>query len=186
MSYPPPFPPNPYRPTPAIPYSPGTKQRPKLPRREPLIGLAITLFFYLLGLFTPALILQGEGDTVWFGFRVLVIGWLGLLIGQFGWLANFPFLIGMILLLCRRWVGALLCAVLALLLALNTFLLYRQNIPVDEAATRYQNLDHLSYGFYLWLLSILALGVGALVLRKRERAIPYSPRQAYDPRHPRL
>jgi hypothetical protein len=162
MSYPNNYPPPPYQ-------QPPANQKPRLSMRERLIVLGLSLFFYAIALFTPAVIFKGENP--WPGFGALALGWMAIVVGQVGWVANIPLLIGGILLLCRRWMGTLVCAILATLFALNSYLLYWQKIPADEAATRYSTLDYLGAGFYFWILSIIALGAGAVILRKRERAL---------------
>jgi hypothetical protein len=185
MNYPNHYPPNPYQQTPARPYPQVANPKPKISMRERLIVLGISLFFYIIALCTPALIFQGGGDdATWPGFMVMTLGWMGLLVGQFAWLANIPLLIGMILLLCRRWIGTLVCIIIATLLALHSFYLYRQKIPADEASTRYLILDHPGVGFYFWLFSIVALGISAIILRKRERALIQSPQHQQYPQPP--
>jgi hypothetical protein len=182
MNYPNNYPPNPYQHPHAPQHPQSANQKPRLPMRERLIFLGISLFFYAVALFTPAVVFKGENP--WPGFGALAFGWMAILVGQFGWFANLPLLIGGILLLCRRWIGALVCAILATLFALNSFFLYWQKVPADEAASRYSTLDYLGAGFYLWLLSILALGVSAVILRKRERALVQSPQYPQYPQSP--
>lgn len=152
--------------------------------RERLLFLGICLFFYAIALVLPALVFQDESDATWLGIMVLTLGWMGVLLGQFAWLANIPLLIGMILLLCRRWIGTLVCIIIATLLALHSFALYQQKIPANEASTHYLILDYLGVGFYFWLLSIVSVGVSAIILRKRERAMLPSPQQPQYPQPP--
>jgi hypothetical protein len=181
MSYPNNYPPNSYQQMPVNQYPPDSNQMPKIAMRERLFFLGISLFFYAVALVLPALVFQSESDTSWLGIQVLAIGWLGALVGQFAWLANIPLLIGAILLLCRRWIGTLVCMILATLLALHSFLLYQQKIPADEASTHYLVLAHLGIGFYFWLFSIIAVGISAMILRKREGALQQSQQYPQSP-----
>jgi hypothetical protein len=159
-------------------------QQPKIPMRERLIFLGISLFFYFVALFLPAVVFKDEAEGSWPGFGALAIGWMAPLFGQFGWFAHVPLLVGIILLLWRRWMGTVVCALVASLLALHSISLYWQQVPANEASTHYMTLDHLGAGFYLWLLSIILVGVSALVLRKRERTMARLPHQPYNLPYP--
>jgi hypothetical protein len=152
------------------PASPFDRQKPGW--RGRLILLGIWAFLYLLACALPALEFSNENlpNENWPGIQVLAIGWLGGFLYQFAWYANLPLLLALILLLLRRWVGVLVSGVLALLLAMNTFLLYSQRVPANEGGTSYLHLVQVKIGFYFWVLSILALCVGALILRRREPA----------------
>lgn len=57
---------------------------------------------------------------------------------------------------------------LALLLAMNTFLLSIQGIPIDEAFTATEHLKSVQIGFYLWIGSMVVIGLGAIVLFIRD------------------
>ena len=159
-----------YQQPPGNPYQSGPPQ-PRYSMRGRLILLAITLFIYLIACATPALEFNDPNDAVYYGFRILIIGWLGALIGQFGWFANLFLLVSIFLLLFRRWIGALISSLLALVIALQTFMLFSQKVPANEAATRQLDLLSLKVGFYLWLASMICLGIGALILRNRERPL---------------
>lgn len=149
---------------------PVSNQKPRHSWRGRFIVLAITSFIYLIACATPALEFNDPNDAVYYGFRVLVVGWLGALIGQFGWFANLFLLGSIFLLLFRRWIATFIAAALACALGLQTFMLFSQKVPVDEAATRHVELQSLKVGFYIWLMSITSIGIGALILRNRERA----------------
>jgi len=162
--------PNPF-PPPAYPFPP-IPQQPKLGWRPRLVVLGISLFFYLIALCTPAIQFEGgNNNETWYGIGVLLLGWLGFFLTQFGWFANIPLLIGMILLLCRRWIGAVVCIVIAIPLALDSFLILNQQVPDNEALTSYSTITHIYFGIYFWLCSIIIVGIGALVLRSIEKRL---------------
>ena len=161
--------PNPYPQPPAYPYPPMPLQ-PKLGWRPRFVVLGISLFFYLIALCTPVLKFEGgNNNQTWYGIGALLLGWLDILYMQFGWVANIPLLIGIILLLCRRWIGAVVCIVIAIPLALDSFLILNQQVPDNEGLTSYSTVTHIYFGIYFWLCSILATGIGAIILRYREK-----------------
>jgi hypothetical protein len=177
-----------YGPIPAPPFPP----KPRLPWKPRLLALCISLLIYALACALPVLDFSksdwsdsSEGPVV--GYVALVSGWLLIAIGQFAWLANFLWLISWILLLFRCWIASLVMTILTTLLALQTYSLFAQKVPGNEAATYYLTLQEVKIGFYVWLASFLAVGISALLLRSRERALrknaqflqpPHTPYQA--------
>ena len=136
-----------------------------------LVVLGLTLLLFLIACSTPALYLSDSEKWRWFGFEVLAMGWLGAFFGQFAWFANLLLLLAIAMLLFRRWTATLVCSLLAALLALNTLLILSQEIPLDEGGIRHTEVTGLGVGFYIWLLSLLSIGAGAVFLRQRERAL---------------
>ena len=149
---------------------PLTKTRPGGKIGHRLLVLGLTFVLYLIACSTPALYLTGGDKERWFGFEVLVFGWLGALIGQFAWFANLLLLLAIALLLFRRWIATLVCSLLATSLALHTIVIFSQDIPLDEGGVRHAEVIGLGVGFYIWLLSLLSIGAGAILLRQRESA----------------
>jgi hypothetical protein len=168
---------------------PVVSQKPRLPWKPRLLALGVSLLLYALACALPALdFLKEDGsptpESPMFGFVLLFIGWLGIIIGQFAWLANLGWLLSLILLLCRRWIASLVTSILAILLAMQTYALFAQRVPANEAATSYLILQQVKIGFYVWLASFLAAGVSALILRSRERALPQNPEFLQSPQPP--
>jgi hypothetical protein len=143
-----------------------------IPRRSPLarlVVLAISLLLYGVACAAPALVFLGNGGSeAWPGYRVLFLGWLGALIGQFAWYANPLFFFGIITFLFRKWIATIVLIGLTLLMAANTFLLFIQEVPADEAGVNVLTLETLHVGFYLWVASILTIGIGVVILWRIE------------------
>jgi len=127
--------------------------------------LCISLALYTLACLSPALVFSSvNGQQVMPGFWVLAIGWLGPLYDQFAWFAN-PFLfLGMLALLFRKWIAAIVLVVVSLAIAADILLLFSQQVPADEGGVNQLTLQYLDFGFYFWIASILVVGVAALVL----------------------
>lgn len=99
----------------------------------------------------------GEGE-IWYGWSVLLGGWLGFFFGQFAWLANLLFGIALVLLVRGGppLVWGLMMGVLTTMLAAHALAwdtVYRDgggSAPV------------LAYwsGYYLWIAVTLAAGAG--------------------------
>lgn len=157
-----------YQPAPPNAYPP-IPPKPRYRMRGRVVVLTITLIIFAISCALPALEFNDPDDAVYYGFRILIVGWLGALIGQFGWFANIFLLVPIFLLLFRRWVAAFFGALVTLAIALHSLMLFHQEVPADEANTRHIELQHLRIGFYVWLASMVCLGFGALILRLRER-----------------
>lgn len=144
---------------------------PAKPSWKPrLLVLAISLAFYLTACALPAMTL--ENRDVWYGWATLLMGWMGLFIGQFGWLANFPYLAALITLLCRQWRTTAILTAVAFLIGLHAFALLNREIPLDEGGVNKGTIVAIGMAPWVWLASIVLPGVGALMLRERERSRP--------------
>jgi hypothetical protein len=98
-----------------------------------------------------------EGET-WFGWAVLLLGWLGFFLGQFAWLANFLFAAAIIMLIRGRppLVWGLMIGVLTSLLALHAL---SWNFVYQTGGGTGPILAYGS-GYYLWILVTFAAGLG--------------------------
>jgi hypothetical protein len=129
-----------------------------------IVGL-IALALWLGSLLLPAVTLHGgigrqtETDP---GYVILLIGWLGPLIGQFGWFAN-PFLLWMIaLLLLERPVG-MIPGLIVLGLAMHSF--WWMEMPLDAEL---MHVTERHAGFYLWIGCAVLLGTISICKRIAE------------------
>lgn len=94
------------------------------------------------------------------GYVVLVSGFLGIFVGVFAWFANPLMLVAVLLSLSRRRVVAMVLALAAVALGLQAYAL--DAVPFNEASMEPDNLnyvDHLGYGYYLWMASLVAFAV---------------------------
>jgi hypothetical protein len=116
--------------------------------------------------FLPALKFPGE-NNFWPGGATFCMGFLGFLVGEFGWLANFALIASWISMALAHYKTALVLSAIALLLALDTFALYVIAVPADESGTNPPvHLQSLGPGFWLWLTSILVIVAGAFLCRR--------------------
>jgi hypothetical protein len=137
------------------------------------VFIVISVFLYLIACATPCLEVSQKSDPVWYGLRILVIGWLGILVGQFAWLANSLWLAGIVFFVFRKWMATMIFSGLSLLFALNTFTMFVSELPADEGGVNKFHLVHLRIGFYSWLTSLLVLFAGALVMKIQARRQPF-------------
>jgi hypothetical protein len=153
------------------PYEHGstTAQMPKAGWRDRLVVLFISMALFLLACACPALTFRrSSGDMEsWPGFQALMMGWLGLLFKQIAWYANPVIVLSLVFLLLRRWLTAMIIALVAFAIAANTLLLFWRDLPADEGNVIKLRLEHLSPGFYFWVASIVTVIVGAIILRRR-------------------
>jgi hypothetical protein len=147
--------------TPA-PEEPGLVAPPRMTLERRVVAASAGLF--VLSLVLPALGYRGPGPVGSRGWVVLATGALGILILQVGWFANLLWLAGAVQLWRRRWRPAALLALLAALVAADSFMLYRTGLPSDSGG--HQPVVLLA-GFYVWWGSLWVLAVGAHLLRRR-------------------
>ena len=155
-------------------YAPGTATeqgtRPAWPGR--LIVLFITMALFTIACWFPALnFRRSDSDIqIWRGIHVLEMGWLGLLFKQIAWCANPVLVLSLIFFLFRRWLTAVVIALVALAIAANTFALFSRDLPADEGNVIKLRLETLGAGFYFWMASIVAVIIGSIILRRRQLA----------------
>lgn len=155
--------------------TPVVPTNPTLPAaRRPLWGrlllIGASLAVYALACALPAATLVGDTNQVERGYELALLGWLAILIGQFGWFANLFWATSLVLELLRLHLAACITAALGFLIALQTLTIFGVSIPMDEGGVNHSRVQQLDAGFYIWLLSMLVIVVGALVVRARDRA----------------
>jgi hypothetical protein len=115
-----------------------------------------------------ALPVETECLGLWYsspGYRLALIGWLGALVGQFGWYAN-PFMLWQIgrLLLGRR--PGIIGSLIALCLTLSAFF-WKTSFTGDAWIT----ICERHAGFYIWIACAVLLAAVALI--ELMRRLPY-------------
>jgi len=123
---------------------------------------------FAVSLTLPALAQVGLGVDDDRGYMVLAMGWAGVLFGQFGWFANAYWAAGLVFLARRRWKAAAVTASLAVLVAADTFMLYRTGFPSDAGGS---HAVKILAGFWVWWASLWVLAVGAIVRWRRHRRV---------------
>jgi hypothetical protein len=109
-----------------------------------------------------------QGPDVKIGVTLLLIGWLGPFALQFAWFANPLLGLSLWALAFRRWNRAAVFAVLALLLSVQTFQLFWQDVPADEGRVGQLRLQQVQPGFFAWQGAILvALATAVLAGGKK-------------------
>lgn len=119
------------------------------------LWLWLSLILFGLALMTPALFFKAKDSMP--GFVALLIGWLGLFVGQFAWFANLFWGLGLLLLLLGRPKGAIVVIAVGLLIGLHTFALIGEELPGDEGGVTRTIVSSAGPGTYLWLSSFLTL-----------------------------
>lgn len=126
-----------------------------------LAVIAFSLFLFLLACATPAMVYDKQTDL---GIQVLAVGWLGILLGQFAWYANLFWLLSLLLAFFRRWILTLAASMVATLIALDALSFFGATVPLDEASVNTMVFKSYHVGFYLWMVSIVVVGIGAAVM----------------------
>ena len=133
--------------------------------------IAMSLVLYIASFALPALrFTYNNGEVqIMDGLDVAFLGWAALLVYNFGWLANVAYLTGLLWTLAGWWILALAFAITALLLALQSLMLFGVTLYADEAGVRKMSLTGLEPGFYAWVGAIATL-VFFAVLGHRSRS----------------
>ena len=116
---------------------------------------AVALVLWASSLMLPAVTMCP--DIVWPGWHVVLLGPLGLIIGQFGWYAN-PLLLWMSLRLLFRYRAGVAGGLVCLALALTSFL-WTGIHGFDKPAI----ICERNIGFYAWIATAVLLAVAAFV-----------------------
>jgi hypothetical protein len=121
----------------------------------------VSLFLFLLACATPAMVFDKE---TWPGIQVLVLGWQGVLLGQFAWFANAFWFMSLLFAFFRRWILTLAATLVAILIALDALSFVGAKVPLDEGFVNMMIFQSYHVGFYFWMASIAVVGVGAVVM----------------------
>lgn len=110
-----------------------------------------------------------EGVTVfaenWQGYKVLVMGWLGIFDGTIAWYANIFLVIGLAA-LERSNKSSLILSCIGLLTAISALLYTRSWI--DENFAKYANVVEWGPGYFLWLSCFVFLVVASSIALRRD------------------
>lgn len=128
-----------------------------------------SLFFYVVACALPCLEFEKDGREIWYGYSILLMGWMAILVGQIAWLANPLWLAAMFFFVFRKWRWSIGFSLFGLLLSFTTFMLFGRQIPANEGGVGKLDLQQLRIGFYVWLLSLSILFFGAIFMDRRER-----------------
>ena len=137
---------------------------------SPWLALGITLAPLFVSLALPALTL--DDGTVWSGAYLFCMGWLGVVIGQYGWLANIAWFLAIFCLLLRSRIPVIAFSVLALLLSLASFTVIGTEIPMDEAAVKKATPTAFGPALYVWLLALLTPAIIIFWVKPRKQRPP--------------
>lgn len=120
--------------------------------------LGLVLILYCVSLALPGLHLV-DGEIVE-GWRLLLTAWYGALILEFPWFANLPFFLAVIFAAKGKKLAAGLAGCAAFLIGLLSL---RSTMWIEH----HTHIDHLGWGFYLWMASFLVLMSFLLPIKDR-------------------
>ena len=149
--------------------------KPATPRRRFFSGVGcwgslavilVSLILYAIASVAPAMVFDKE---TWRGIEVLLGGWMGIFLGQFAWFANLFWGLSLLLAFFRRWFLTIGMTALAFSIALDAFSFVGTKVPLDEAFVKTMIFQSYHVGFYFWLASIAAVGIGTVVVWVIER-----------------
>jgi len=101
----------------------------------------------------PSLPPEDPERYIWSGAEILILGWFAILNKQIGWYANPLHFCNLGLMAGRLWKFNIAMGIVTLAVALNTLLLFHQELPTSIAGHLMQ-LRSLHSGFYFWMASL--------------------------------
>lgn len=119
----------------------------------------------------------GHPNQRMLGAELLLVGWLGVFVLQFAWLANIIWLVSILGVIFRFPLLAALPALLAIGASLQTLMLFGMDIPGDEGGVTKMRLIALGPGAYIWWAALGAPLLWALVAILFTRRLGPPPRQ---------
>lgn len=123
------------------------------------ILLGLSLLLYVASCLTTALIFKREGapDEFMPGWNVLAVGWVGVLLNQWGWFANPFWLVALVCGFLRFFkAGKIIVCTGLVISVVSIVMLYSQEIPANEGMVGPPSkLSSLGIGFWLWMAAQL-------------------------------
>ena len=122
------------------------------------IVLMVTVFFYVLSLFLPAILFHSHDSLP--GYHILAWGWWGVLSLNFAWFANPCYLFSMYYYHSKNYKLAGILSLVAVCLALMSLLAKKWWFNEGNSTA----IAGLGSGFYIWFVSLLILFSGSAYL----------------------
>lgn len=130
----------------------------------------MSVVIYVASLALDAIDFKRDGTPVepMNGANVLLVGWLGLLLGQYGWFANLFMSAGFICALVRAFTMGKLFGMASLALsAFSLAVIFSQEFPANEGGVGPpMKVTSLGIGCWLWLMSQVLVLAANFVERK--------------------
>lgn len=107
-----------------------------------------------------------------YGYKVFLMGFFGVFAGVFAWFANPLMLLALALSKFKKRLGASIVSVLAVVLGLQSYM--SKAVPFNESSMEPGNLnfvDHLGWGFYLWMGGLVVLASHCFLKRNEAHQI---------------
>ena len=134
--------------------------------------IVIPLGLFLVACALPCLQMKTEAL---YGGVILLMGWMGMFAGVWGWFANPLFLLGLLFGALGKRVPAMVFGALAVLVALTVFGSVGKELPGDEGGVTKTAIVGLMPGAYLWLLGVILLPVTGYFVKGREVVVAPPP-----------
>ncbi|WP_454714543.1 hypothetical protein [Caulobacter segnis] len=127
-----------------------------------LVALLL-LILWLCSLLLPVVVRPGAPGMGWV---ILLVGWLGALVGQFGWFANLGFLASFGLSLGKRDPSGLDLTASVLTLAAAIDALFWRRLYGDNGSVP---IEAFGAGYYVWFVAIVGMAGWVIWLWTRTR-----------------
>jgi hypothetical protein len=114
-----------------------------------------SIVLFCFSLFAPGIVLfrdssMSPGDQIWYGYDLVINGWIGLFYHQYAWFANVLFICAILVIHYRRYRIGMLLSLGAIIVGLETLLFV--TYPDFETGAL-MVVSYFGPGFYLWELS---------------------------------
>lgn len=111
-----------------------------------------------------------------YGYKILLMGWLGIFVFNFAWWGNILWLISIISFFLKHYNNAFYSSIFGIALGITALTLFR--VPRNAGGVNDYVVDYLGVGYYIWMLALIVLGIFAYVQLKKEDSASLSLKKA--------
>jgi len=107
-----------------------------------------------------------------YGYRILLMGFLGVFVGVFAWFANPLMVVALLLSKFKKRLASTIFSIFSIALGLQSYAL--KAVPFNESTMDSRNLhfvDHLDRGFYLWMASLVVFSAYCFLIIKTQDGV---------------
>lgn len=132
-----------------------------------LLIAAVSILFYVIACITPAISFKHDTSPD-YGYGILSMGWLGIIVGLPTWYANLAYISVLTYFINNQLYRCKVASLIMIAIISSIILLYYPIFPADEGGVNYLIIKNLEIGAYLWCFSLLLPAFFAFIYKSKE------------------